>query len=131
MRLRVVGDLIAHSRLEREGSAICQFGIELSFRAQKDMALHAPVIRKVSRRVLDHSNSDIAELACPPVGFARLTWMFGSWDRRPVCRSERNAMHLHRILSLVERVRGARLQAWFQLSPVGMQGMKVFVLSNA
>ena len=118
MRLSVVCDLVAYSRLKREGSSICQFGLELSFRAEKDMALHAPVISKVSTRVLDHSNSDGVEVTGPPAGLACLSWMLGSWDQGPVCCSERNAMHLHRVLSLGQRA--------FRLAGVGPFWLSLF-----
>ncbi len=48
MRLGVVGDLVAHSGLERKGSSIRELGVQLAFDAQDDVTLRAPVIRNVA-----------------------------------------------------------------------------------
>lgn len=95
MRLGVVGDLVAHARFEREPSSVLEFGFKLSFRAQKDVTLDAPVICQVARRVLDHAYADRSEVAGLPVGFSRLACVLSFRNRRPVRRSERDALHVH------------------------------------
>lgn len=62
MGLRVNGDLVAHSRMQRETASILKFGVKLAFKTQQNMTLHAPMVCKVSRRVLNHPHAQVTEL---------------------------------------------------------------------
>ena len=44
MRFGVICDLIAHAQLEREAATVFKLGVEVSFEAEQDVALHAPVV---------------------------------------------------------------------------------------
>jgi hypothetical protein len=74
----VIGDLVAHAWPERECSAVFELGMKLTFRAQKDVALDAPMIGSVPGRVLDHPDADGSEVLGSPVGAAALAFVFGS-----------------------------------------------------
>jgi hypothetical protein len=58
VRLCVVRDLVTHAWLQRELSPVFEFGMKLPFRTKKDMALDTPMVGKVSRRILNHANSN-------------------------------------------------------------------------
>ena len=54
----IVRDLIAHARHQYERSAIFELCMQLPFETQKDVALRAPVIRDIARRVLHHADAN-------------------------------------------------------------------------
>jgi hypothetical protein len=83
--------LIAHPRPECERSTIIELGVKLTFDAQENVALGAPVIGPIAWRVLDHSNADTAEMLRSPVGKPALAFMLSVFDSRPVRGSERDA----------------------------------------
>ena len=95
MRVGAIGDLIAHARPEREGTPILEIGRQFAVNAKENVALVAPVIGDIARRVIDHPNADIAELLGPPCRNAGIALVGCRLDRGPVCRSERNCAHLH------------------------------------
>jgi hypothetical protein len=59
------------------------------------MPFDAPMVREIVRRVLDHPDSDRSELACLPIGCARLPRMLCLGNRRPVSDSKRDVMDVH------------------------------------
>src|SRR5688572_21198024 len=83
MRFGVVGDLIAHSRFQRERATVFQLGVQLPFDAEKDVTLGAPMIGEVARRVFDDPYADVPESERAPVGAATFTSMFGWLNGRP------------------------------------------------
>src|ERR1700743_74894 len=62
MRLGAVGDLIAHSRRQRERAAIGKIGPEFAIDAEEDVTLLAPVISQITRRIFYEPHQDDAEL---------------------------------------------------------------------
>jgi hypothetical protein len=52
---------------------------------------------KVVRRVLNHADSNGAELACPPIGRASLAGMLGLGNRRPVRYAKRDIVDLQSV----------------------------------
>jgi hypothetical protein len=63
--------------------------------AQQHVPLAAPVVGRVSRRVLDHAHADRAAMLRAPQGDARFARMLGRRDRAPVDRAKGNVVHLH------------------------------------
>ena len=70
MRVRVIGDLVAHAGLEHDDPAVLELRVDLAFEAQHDVPLRAPVVGDVAGRVLDHADADLAELLRAPEGDA-------------------------------------------------------------
>src|SRR5205085_5631530 len=66
----VVSYLIAHAGRKLERSPVFQVGDELAIDAEDDVALAAPVISDVARRIVDQPHADLAELPGPPGGDA-------------------------------------------------------------
>src|SRR5262249_53608099 len=95
MGFGVVGDLVAHARAQDEGAAVAQLRVQLAFDAQQDVALHAPVIREIARRVLHHAHADPAEVPGAPVRRAALAAVLRGLDLRPVRRAEWDGGHVH------------------------------------
>ena len=73
MRLRAVGDLVAHAWNQREMATVLQFRAEHARNAKENVSFDAPMIRVIPRRVLDHSNADGPELLSSPIGKTPLT----------------------------------------------------------
>ena len=90
MRLGIVGHLVTHAGFEHEAASVGEFGVQLSFDAEQDVPLRAPVIGEVAGRILDHANAEGTELAGAPECLAAFAPMFGRRDRGPVGRSERD-----------------------------------------
>ena len=84
MRFRVIRDLVAHSRFQREFSAVFKFSDEFALDAQQDMAFDAPVIGEIPRRVLDHAHPDIAKVPGTPVSQPGFALVLGGFNLRPV-----------------------------------------------
>jgi hypothetical protein len=65
MRWLAIPNVIAHPRLKRKTSAVSQARFQFAFKAQKHMSLGAPVIRLVTRRVLDQAHANLAKILRP------------------------------------------------------------------
>ena|ERR1017187_4229131 len=70
-----VADLITHSRTKNLHAAVFQLGVQLTLQTQKHVALFAPVIRQVARRVIDNSDANISELPCTPIRYTLFSCM--------------------------------------------------------
>ena len=81
MGLGLVGHLVAHAWLEQKLPAIFELGVQLSLEAKQDVALGAPMIGQVTRRVLHHPHPDVPELLRAPIGGPGDAFMFGGLDR--------------------------------------------------
>ena len=81
MRLGVVGDLIADARCQAERAAIGEPGFKLPFQAQQDMAFDTPMVRRIAGRVLDHTDADVAKMACAPVRAPSIAGMLSIIER--------------------------------------------------
>src|SRR5262245_41367598 len=90
-----VGHLIALAGLQHHGAAVGQLGVKLAFQHQEHVALLAPVVGEIARRVLDHAHADIVEIARAPVGLAGLAGMLRALHARPVGRAEGYVEHQH------------------------------------
>jgi len=95
MWLGVVGHLIADPRLEPEPSSVTELGFEVAGEAEQDVPLLALMVRPTAGRVLDHPDSDPAELARAPECDARLPTMLRGLDGFPVGGAEGDIGDLH------------------------------------
>jgi hypothetical protein len=95
MWFRVVTDLICHAWLEDEVATILKFGSEFSVNAEKHMAFDTPVVGQITRRVLNHPNTDTPEIPSAPVGQPTFTFVLGPFDLRPVGCAKRNLVDFH------------------------------------
>src|SRR5258708_7789545 len=66
----VVRHLIAHAGRQLERAPVLQVRHQLAVDAENDVALGAPVIGDVTRRIVDEAHPDVAELPGPPGGNA-------------------------------------------------------------
>src|SRR5512144_2702453 len=62
VRFCIVCHLVAHAGFQRERSSVLELGVKLAFRAKEYVALDAPVISEVARRVLNHTHANTAEV---------------------------------------------------------------------
>ena len=95
MCLGLIGNLIAHARVQGEGAPIVQFRLQLSLQAQQNVSLAAPVVGQIVRAVLHHAHTDSAKLASPPPRNACFTWVFCARDAGPICGAKGYVCHLH------------------------------------
>src|SRR5262245_19412648 len=95
MRLGLVGHLVADAGREHVPAAVHGLGLEPSFQAEEDVALVAPVVGQIPRRVLDEPHPDVPELPRPPDRLAGHPGILGRLDLSPVGRAERNVGDLH------------------------------------
>lgn len=93
--LRVVCNLVGSARSKRESSSILKLGHQLTFKAQENVTLDAPMIGKIAGCVLDHSNADGSEVHGPPSGCARLSFVHGRFNPRPIGCHEGNVVDMH------------------------------------
>jgi len=100
MRLGAISHLVAGSGLQHELSAIGEFGVKLAFQAEQDVALRAPVVGQIARRVIDHPNPDGSELTGSPGGDAPFPGMLNRLDGRPFSGAEGNVVNLHSLVVL-------------------------------
>src|SRR5260370_28532050 len=56
-----LGHLVALALLQHHDAAVGQFGVQLAFEHQENMALLAPVVGKVAWRVFHHAYPDVVE----------------------------------------------------------------------
>jgi len=61
------------------------------------MPFDSRMVREIVRRVLDHPDSDRSELACLPIGRARLAGMLGLGNRRPVRYTKRDIVDIQSV----------------------------------
>ena len=111
MSFCVVCYLVAHAGSECELPAVSKFRLELSFGAQEYVAFDAPMVREITRRVLNHPDANISEVPRPPVGHATLAFVFGALDLRPVGGREWDSGDLHDDSSVCERLTARRSAA--------------------
>src|SRR5882724_1180446 len=80
----VVGHLIAHAGRQLERAPVLQVGDELAIDAEDDVALAAPVIGDVARRIVDEPHADLTELPGAPGGDAGIALVGRRRDALPV-----------------------------------------------
>src|ERR1041385_703842 len=68
VRTVLVGHLVAHAGRDLERAAVVQIGDKLAVDAEDDVALPAPVVGHVARRIVAQPHPDVAELPRAPVG---------------------------------------------------------------
>ncbi len=98
VRVGSIGHLVAHARLERERAAVLEIGVQFAVDAKKDVALLAPMVGDVTRRVVDHPHADLAELPGAPGRRSGFAAMRGRLDAGPVGGAERDVADLHQTL---------------------------------
>lgn len=54
----VVGDLVAHARLQDKVPSVLQFCVEFAFQTKQDVPLGTPMIGKIAGGILNHANPD-------------------------------------------------------------------------
>ena len=95
MRLGAIGDLIAHAGAELKATAIAELRLEAPCDAEENVSLLAPVVGAVPRRVLNHTDTNRAEVAGTRAGDAGFAMMFGRSDRGPIGGAKREVSNLH------------------------------------
>lgn len=75
MGLRIVRNLVAHACLKGESATIFKLGVKLTRDAKKKVTFGAPVICDIAWRVLDHTDSNRAELLSAPIGGPSVTFV--------------------------------------------------------
>ena len=95
MGFLVIGDLIARARRQREDLSALELSDQLAFQDQKNVPLGAPVICEITRRILNHPHTHLAESASSPAGRATLPRMLDRRDPLPVSDPKGNIVHLH------------------------------------
>ena len=93
----MIRHLVTHTGTQCIDRSVLKFGLKLSFDAQQNMPFDTPMIGKVVRRVLNHADSNGTELACPPIGRARLAGMLGLGNRRPVRYTKRDIVDIQSV----------------------------------
>src|SRR5579862_974971 len=96
MRPVVVGYLVAHARLQRERTSIIEVRGEFAFQTKDDVALAAPVIGNIARRVVHKPHPNVAELPRPPRRNTSRSAVRGGRNSFPVGGAERNIVDTHR-----------------------------------
>ena len=67
----MIRDLIAIAGLQSELAPVFEFGVELAFSAEQNVAFDTPMICKVPRCVFNHSDPDIAKFLSAPIRHSR------------------------------------------------------------
>ena len=96
----MIRHLVTHTGTQCIDTSVLKFGLKLSLDAQQNMPFGTPMIGKVVRRVLNHADSNGTELACPPIGRARLAGMLGLGNRRPVRDAKRDVVDIQSVALL-------------------------------
>src|SRR5690348_8786564 len=84
MRVRVVRDLVAHTRGQPEEPAIRQLGLQSAGDAKQNVTLVTPMIGSVARRVLDQPHANRPKLPRSPTCHAGLARVLDGVDLLPV-----------------------------------------------
>src|SRR5216683_6032727 len=109
-----VGHLIALALLQHHGAAVGQFGVQFAFQHQEHVALLAPVVGKIARRVFHHAHADVVEGLGAPVSLAGLAGVLGALHAIPICRPEGYFKHQHGLAfsTVCARRYAARRRSW-------------------
>src|SRR5215475_14304560 len=97
MGLGIVSDLVRHAGFENELPTICELGVQLTFKTQKDVPFDTPVVSQVAGRVLDHADPDASKVTSTPGGSSGFALVLGPFYRRPIGRGKRNISHSHEV----------------------------------
>ena len=97
MGFRIVGDLITHAGRQNKFPAILQLRMQLSLKAKQNMALFAPMVRQVARRVFDQAHPDRAKILGSPIGGTGLAAMFHWRDGGPIRGAKWDVGHIHEL----------------------------------
>lgn len=95
MRLRTIGDLIAHARAKAKATTVGKLGLELADEAEKNVPLLTPVIGKIVRGVLDHANPNGPESPRAPPRDPGIAVVLGSLYGGPIGSPERDVSQKH------------------------------------
>lgn len=93
----MIRHLVTYTGTQCIDTSVLKFGLKLSFDAQQNMPFDTPMIGEVVCRVLNHADSNGTELACPPIGRARLAGMLGLGNRRPVRYAKRDIVDIQSV----------------------------------
>lgn len=80
MGFGLVGDLVAHAGLEQKLPTVFEFSIELALEAKQDVALGAPMVGQVPRRIFHHPHANVSELLGAPIRGSSDAFVFGGLD---------------------------------------------------
>ena len=75
MRLRTIGDLIAHPRFHHKLPAIGKLGVQFALKAKQNVAFNAPMIRQVSSGIFQHAYPDLPKMLGAPIRDTAFTWV--------------------------------------------------------
>ncbi len=96
VRWIAVADLITLVGTQREAAAILELDFERAREAEEHMPFGAPVVGTVSRRVLENTHSNIAEILSAPEGESGFPGMATGLELSPVGGAHGQRRHLHR-----------------------------------
>lgn len=88
MGFGVICHLITHAGGECEDATVLEFGAQLAFETEEEVAFLAPVVGEIASGVFHHADACVAELARPPVCNAALTAMLSGLDLPPIRGAE-------------------------------------------
>src|ERR1700722_4080309 len=94
-RIAKIRLLVAYARAKREGAAVAQFGIEHAFQHVKHVPAVAPVIGKISGRIFDHPDPNVADVQGTPERLTAFTGMCGDGNLAPIRDGERQRWNFH------------------------------------
>src|SRR3569832_575878 len=89
------GDDVALAGARLAGAAVAQLRHELALEDVDDMAAHAPMIRDIAGRILDHARAHVPDLERSPRRSPRRAGMEGFRNRGPVDGLKGNVLELH------------------------------------
>jgi hypothetical protein len=78
----------SHARLEPEGAAVAQFGVEFALQHIEHVAAIAPVIREIAGRIFDLPHPEIADIERPPDRLPGLAGINHRCNARPIGHGE-------------------------------------------
>lgn len=103
MSLGAICDLIADTGAELEAASVVKFGFHLASEAQENVALLAPMVGSIARRILDHAYPNWAEILRAPQRDTGLSGMLRGFDISPIRNPKRELGDMHGYRQLVER----------------------------
>src|ERR1700689_3648437 len=96
VRAVVVRHLIAGARRQGDLATVVELGVQHAVQHIKDVTLGAPKVGEIAGRIFNDPYPDTAKLASTPTRRTGLAGMQRLGHIVPVCRAERDAMHVHR-----------------------------------
>ena len=90
-----IRDLIAHAGAELKATTIAKLGVESASETEENVSFLAPMVSAVTRRVLNHADSNRTEVAGTPAGNAGFAGIVSRRDGGPIGDAKREIANLH------------------------------------